>query len=544
MKKTNNKKKNINNKKNTNSMVQKNKKNTKKFKSNKTKLSSKSAISSTLIEERENLKIADKNTQSIINKKKIKKKSSPKAIKNNEVTKILPVIELKPEVKKENKKLKVNQAYLQILVFCVFLLFIYTYSYFNLSPIPSVKKVYLDNDDNVNIIFKRSNNKTYCYYSENDKIPAYNDKKWFLVDGNNCSFKIQDKSYYAYLKNEKNMIIKVKGVSNLGRIDNLKLDRKKIYLPINGTYQLKISYQKVGKVDETITWSSEDDTIASVNDGLIKGLKKGTLNITASIMNKKTSVKIIVTDLIAKRPSDGFDFKKPLLSCNRFSQLENDTIDELLKNNIYAVGYKTRAGVVEAARFLTLDFPYRINYFYENGRQTTNNVDGEGRYYHVGMYLHESRFSSITGSQKGPAIWGCMMYDRPVSKYVSNGLDCSGFVSWALLNGGFDVKDVGAGWSNNLDLTDYGDVEKIDNDLIKSNRIKVGDLLHSTDAGGHIGIIVGMDSSNYYVAQALWYNEVGVQITKISKEKLYKTFPHVVLMDKFYQKDGNLTNMW
>ena len=139
-------------------------------------------------------------------------------------------------------------------------------------------------------------------------------------------------------------------------------------------------------------------------------------------------------------------------------------------------------------------------------------------------------------------MWGCSLYDRPIGKNNVNGLDCSGFVSWALLNGGFDVKDVGAGWSNKLDLTDYGDVKKVSSSVI--SQIKVGDLLHSTKAGGHIGIIVGMDSDKFYIAQALWYNEVGVIITSINKNKLSTEFPHVVLMDKYYKSDGKLTNMW
>ena len=127
---------------------------------------------------------------------------------------------------------------------------------------------------------------------------------------------------------------------------------------------------------------------------------------------------------------------------------------------------------------------------------------------------------------------------------MDNGLDCSGFVSWALLNAGFDVKDVGAGFSDNSDLTDFGELKTLTTSLATSNKIKVGDLLHSYAAGGHIGIIVGMDKDNYYVAQALWYDEIGVVITKYKKSSLPSSFPHVVLMDKYYKKDGNLTNMW
>ncbi len=476
-------------------------------------------------------------------KTKIKKTPTKKdPIEEQQTIILVPKKEIIAKIEK-----KKHVIIYQMLIFVLFAVGLYSYYYFNISPIPKVKSVYLDDDNNVNIIYKNiknKRNKIYCYYSKEDKMPSSNDKGWKLTEDNTCSFKMEDDKFYAYLKNQDNIIVKVNGVENLGRIISINLDKNKVYLPINGTNKVNVSFKKIGQVDETIIWKSDDENVATVKDGKISGISNGTANISATIMNKSASVKVVVTNLITTRPKDGFDFKKPQLGCNKYSKEQNDLIDEILKNNINEVGYKTRAGAVEAARFLTLDFPYRINYFYENGRQTTNNVDGEGRYYHVGMYLHDSRYSSITGSQKGPKIWGCSMYDRPVKRQVVNGLDCSGFVSWALLNGGFDVKDVGAGWSNNLDLTDYGTVKKINSSVIKSNVIKVGDLLHSTAAGGHIGIIVGMDSSNYYVAQALWYNEIGVQITKIEKDKLYKTFPHVVLMDKYYKNDGNLTDMW
>ena len=41
-----------------------------------------------------------------------------------------------------------------------------------------------------------------------------------------------------------------------------------------------------------------------------------------------------------------------------------------------------------------MNFKFRIPYFYENGRlhsSGANYVDGEGRYYKVGMYLHEKK---------------------------------------------------------------------------------------------------------------------------------------------------------
>ena len=359
-----------------------------------------------------------------------------------------------------------------------------------------------------------------------------------------CIYELDNKIYYAFLKNEDNEIFKVDGTNKLGVINNLSINEDKVYLPLKGTFDLKVTYDKKGYVEDNIIWKTQNDNIATIKDGKVTAIEKGKTTITAKILDKEVSSEIIVTDLITIRPKNGYDYKKKYLSCNKYSKEENDLIDEILKSRIEDAGYKTRAGVVEAARFLTLDFPYRINYFYENGRQTTNNVDGEGRYYHVGFYLHKSRYKNITGSKKGPKVWGCSLYSSPAHRNIDNGLDCSGFVSWALLNGGFNVKDVGAGWSDRADLTDYGTVKKLTKSIATSNKIKVGDLLHSEKVGGHIGIIVGIDKNNYYVAQALWYDEIGVIITKINKAKLQNHFPHVVLMDKYYKKDGNLTNMW
>ena len=397
-------------------------------------------------------------------------------------------------------------------------------------------KNYID-DISINenkITIKLKSKKNYeCLLS--NKEANINDK-WIKSNDGVCILDYSTNSD-LYLK-YKNKIINA--TSKLLYIDFN--NNETIYLAKNDEY----NYYKyiIGNKNKIKKIEFDKNIITISDDGIIKAINKGETKLNIKYSDSNITSNIIVTDLITKRPINEFDFNKDKLSCEKFSKEENDLLDKILENRISNVGYKTRAGVVEAARFLTLDFPYRINYFYENGRQTTNNIDGEGRYYHIGLYLDKSRFENITGSISKPQIWGCSLYSNPVKKNEFNGLDCSGFVSWALLNGGFDVKDVGAGWSDKLDLTDYGEVIKIDDELIKSNKIKVGDLLHSEQAGGHIGIIVGLDDKYYYVAQALWYKEIGVQITNIEKDKLSKSFVHAVLMDKYYKDDGNLTNMW
>ena len=476
-----------------------------------------------------------------VSPKKVENKITPRPKKTTRI-KNTPEVVITKKKKLNKKRTLIICISLILLIVCVFLFFKFVLS----SPIPSVKEIYLDENNNVIINFKTSfslNDDIYCIHLASNEIPDIDDEKWELTKNNTCTYPLDENVYYAYLKNQNGDIVVVNNSERLGRVLNLSISKDKLYLPLNTEYTLSSKYEKIGYIEEEVKWSSSNDKVATIENGIIKTHSSGNAVITASIADLTATSNIVVTNLITKRPSS-FDYKKSYLPCNKYSKEENDLLDEILKHNIEEAGYKTRAGVVEAARFLTLDFPYRINYFYENGRQTTNKVDGEGRYYHVGLYLNTSKYKNIKGSKKGPKTWGCSLYSSPAHRYINNGLDCSGFVSWALLNGGFDVKDVGAGWSNNLDLTDYGTVKKLSASLGKSDTIKVGDLLHSTRAGGHIGIIVGKDSNYYYVAQAIWYDPIGVVITKHKKDKLYKDFPHVVLMDKYYKNDGNLTNMW
>lgn len=497
--------------------------------------------------------VKKKTTQNKINTNK--RTTTTKKVNFEQTTTLKPIktkkINNTPNRKKSIKRKKNTKKDIikKLTSFIIMIIIIYIFiNKYLVAPTPVIKKVFIDENNYINVTFKTPKlgyrNEIYCLFKKDDKIPTITDN-WILTSNNNCIQKLDDDSrYYVFLKNRDNKIIKVKDTENLGKILSIKTNKEKIYLPINGNETIKAEYESIGYINEKIKWTSENESIALVEDGKITGKSKGNTKIIASIGGVSSEINVIVTNLITTRPKGEYDYEKDYLPCNKYTEEDNNLIDEILKDRINEVGYKTRAGVVEAARFLTLDFPYRINYFYENGRQTTNNVDGEGRYYHTGMYLHSSRNKNITRSKKGPIIWGCSLYSVPAKRNINNGLDCSGFVSWALLNGGFDVKDVGAGWSNKSDLTDFGTVKKLNTSLATSSSLRVGDLLHSEKAGGHIGIIVGIDSDNYYVAQAIWYDTIGVIISKIKKSKLPNEFKHAVLMDNYYKKDGNLTNMW
>ena len=89
-------------------------------------------------------------------------------------------------------------------------------------------------------------------------------------------------------------------------------------------------------------------------------------------------------------------------------------------------------------------------------------------------------------------------------------------------------------------MTDLGKYTELTFSLIRSNTIKVGDLVNYW---GHIGIIIGIDEDSIYIAESL-QNFGGVVARKYSKYTINQTFDHVVLMDDFYKKEGIYSNMW
>lgn len=421
-------------------------------------------------------------------------------------------------------KIKILSNFLLLILICMSGYYLYNLI-INKSPILSIT------NKNNNLIIELDNNYD-CLFTDEYILPDVDSNKWVASDKEYKCYTKFDNSKYIFLKKDNKIVYSTDDVIYLETLSD------KVYMALNDKKDLPIKV--IGNINN-LDFKYSNSTVIDINKGKIISNSIGNTSIITKYNGTKNIIDVIVSDLIVTMPKE-YDLKKKELECNKYSEEESNILDDILKSRVNEVGASTRASAVSVARFLTLEFPYRINYFYENGRQTTNKVDGEGRYYHKGLYLTESKYSSLTGSTSSPKAWGCKLYSNPVKRYDNNGLDCSGFVSWVLLNAGFDPKDVGAGFADYLDLTDYGDVKRINSATIKD--IKVGDLLHSYAAGGHIGIIVGIDNDYFYVAQALWYDEVGVIITKYKKDLLYKSFPHVILMDKYYINDGKLTNMW
>lgn len=427
-----------------------------------------------------------------------------------------------------------------ITILIITIIFIILYFNYDLE-IESIKQLNFNTETNeLTLEIVKKNN----IFNKKYKCILYNETNNISIDGNNkciITFKVGE-NYNLILKDN----LKESKIYNItDYIENnleFKFKYETMYMSLNETKKIEYQYKNID--NKNINFYIKDD-ILNINNDEITAKKVGETKI---YKDENTYMNVVVTDLI-NLPSIQ---NKQYVPCNRYTNEENILIDKILKYDVEEAGYQTRAGVVAAARFLTLKFPYKIPYFYENGRISgtgVNFVDGEGRYYHKGLYLSDVKKQELIAIISGPSSWGCPLtnweddpdYGFEWGKKMPNGLDCSGFVTWALYNGGFDPGDRGAGESEYPNqVTDLGKFTKLTNNLIDSNAIKAGDIFNYW---GHVALIIGIDDENYYVAESL-QNFYGLVVRTYKKTNVNKTFKYVVLMDEYYKNDGNYTKYW
>lgn len=463
------------------------------------------------------------------------------------------------------KTLNKKQWLLITIIFVILVSIISVLVYFNFFVGPTIVNV--DKTDSVRFVNKKifnievSNNSlkidkaTWCLLIEKDTAIDIENGEWEKASKGYCSIIADDKDYDVYIKDSYGNYDSTKegfkkDKSEVVEKKTIKTDVDNIYLYIGQTQAINVDTSNLK--DKNITFISSNSDIVDVDvNGVVTGKSYGKAIIT--IQNKKEAkkdIKVVVTRLIKEMDAAA---KRDYFTCNMLSDEEADLLDQILFDRVNRAGYGTRAGVLAAARFLTLESTYEVPYFYENGRlenyEPYKHVDGEGRYYHRGLYLSPRKTKEITASFVGPVMWGCNLQNyTDWGMYVTgqlypNGLDCSGFVTWALLNGGFDVGDIGAGIEpDHKDVTDLGELVPITEELMASGRVKAGDLI---GLDGHAAILIGWDENNYYIAESLNTTK-GVVATTVRKSDLVynSIYKHIVLMDGVYKEQGNYSSFW
>lgn len=149
-----------------------------------------------------------------------------------------------------------------------------------------------------------------------------------------------------------------------------------------------------------------------------------------------------------------------------------EEFNNLIASNVEEAGYGTRAGVVAAAVTLIAElgnnYGVKVPYFWGGGHGQM--IEGAASNWGSGRC-----FTSANGQA-----------------YTACGLDCSGFITWALYNGGFDVAARSAGSFQNLSGAERVTLED-------SAILEPGDLLESNS---HIVLVIGVDEDEYICAEA------------------------------------------
>lgn len=131
-------------------------------------------------------------------------------------------------------------------------------------------------------------NKTVKWTSSNTNVAKVNSKgKVTAVGAGTATIKATsgDNAVYSSCK-----------ITVLQQVTSIKLSSSSAYLHIGKSMVITAAIKPANATNKKITWTSSDDSVATVDsDGVVKGLKKGTVTITASAENGKITANCKVT---------------------------------------------------------------------------------------------------------------------------------------------------------------------------------------------------------------------------------------------------------
>ena len=442
---------------------------------------------------------------------------------------------------------------------------------FNLRSKPDISYELLEHDDRSAVLHVQIDDPSLLKKSYQiciDENAASNDSTAFEAYDPSGTYELEAGTYYIHVKDSLNQTIDLGPIINQTLMIDLDEFEYPFY-PVNEELELSYDILTFGE-DNDLKISSSNESVAYIKNNKVITKSPGVTTITIVSHDVSDSIILEVTDVYTLIDTDSMN--KPILNKTICDDEQNRKLDEVLEMKIEEAGYQTRAGVVAAARFLALQFPYRIAYFAETGKLDntvdSRRSDGEGRYYHKGLYLSESKYDDIVASIYGLRYWGqyfkedttedhsrdeeyleggLTVSDIGTNLYLMkrpNGLDCGGFVSWCYYNAGFDFGDMGAGGPGSYGMSMLGERVNITEELLQSDRIKAGDLVGFT---GHVGIVIGVEEDSVWIADTI---RTGTKVRRYDRtvasfaELGDDAFKYFMLMDDEYREDGNYTPMW
>lgn len=328
------------------------------------------------------------------------------------------------------------------------------------------------------------------------------------------TYKVKENGTYNFFSydNDNKPITKIVTVNNIDKTKPNAVCMAQVYNNYVDIYVTPYSGKQISGYNYMVNNISSGEIVSTSYKSNITNVKSVSVVIKDTVGNRSTVNCEITENLkddmeIVPIPSESF-------RCNTDVTYYNAQ----LATRVNQAGIKTRDGVVAAANYLATELGYKIEYWWA------------GKYAQVGL-----------NSQ-----WGC---NREIwatdgsGKYAQGnvlpyGMDCTGFVKWAFVNGGFDASLI-----PRSDMQqNFGNAKPIkvsfeaNSSLI--NKLKKGDLLYSP---GHIALVVGVDDTRIKLAQLTPAGLKVDLIDKFSGKALTETkgFTGYILLDEFYQMYGN-----
>lgn len=216
------------------------------------------------------------------------------------------------------------------------------------------------------------------------------------------------------------------------------------------------------------------------------------------------------------------------LKCGEGSKYNNG-----LFNAVRTAGYKTREAVVAAGLYLSSYIDVHIPYFWSGG------------HFHSYAGYEDSGDNFMGVSDK----WGCsvkMQYGgtgmQKDGQPYPFGLDCSGFIVWAIYNGGYYTGSPNQELivpTNSSILKKIGGID-IESSTLKDSKgkVKPGDVIYRN---GHVGLVVEVDDDKITIAEEKNYKN-GLKISEVKYSST--NFTNIVYMDNFYKDYQKDSPMW
>lgn len=308
-----------------------------------------------------------------------------------------------------------------------------------------------------------------------------------------------------------------KHLKNLGREDRADLIKNSCegnagVIPVLKDCQTRATWYEESNLDQRAYALYQTENILKIRKSIFDLDGDTLLSGQSSYVCEQRIITIDLADVVNNRTDNSLK-DKTISAKLQENGTTIDALNEGLVDLIVDSGVGTRKAVVNAGKYLINSFAAyntKLVYMYTGGHSSRTDASGKtiafenGSYYGINPYFGAKLGSPITRET-----------DNGTKYYNYVGLDCSGFVNWALKNGGLNIPNLDtAGYianyaDYNITLRDFDEAQSY---------IQVGDVLVVNDVaqGGnnhHAALIVEYDKNSI-----TYLEEVGVGLVATKKD--------------------------